>query len=235
MRVNGIDIRTFKAKQLTVEVQPPSTAVKYDWNDGDLKPNTYKTEDKAGTLNLTLYFVGKDRTEVHRNISEFLEQLNDAAVLDLEGYKGSYYGIKKSVEIEKTKEHRKKKLNVEFDGYFFDQLIEKELSSGAQEYVAQGSRDAPCILNITNKTNTTKTVTVSGLTDTDIEVNVPGKTTLVIDGDIGTVTIDGENAFGNVVTMWEFPRIRPGRNMIGRTELPRDVEIIMQYRPMWLI
>lgn len=47
MRINGIDARTFKSKQLTVEFQPPSTAVKYDWNDGDLKPNAYETEEKA--------------------------------------------------------------------------------------------------------------------------------------------------------------------------------------------
>lgn len=234
MRVNGIDIRTFKAKQLTVEVQPPSTAVKYDWNDGDLKPNAYKTEEKAGTLKLTLYFVGKDRSEVHRNISEFLSHLNDAAVLDLEGYKGSYYGMKKSASIVKTLEHRKKKLDVEFDGYFFDNLVEKVLSKETQEYVTQGSRDAPCILIFENATSGQKTVTVTGLTETEIEVKIPSKKTLVIDGDKGIVTIDGQNAFENIVTMWEFPRVKPGRIQIGRT-LPKDVKITMQYSPMWLI
>lgn len=234
MRVNGIDIRTFKAKQLTVEVQPPSTAVKYDWNDGDLKPNAYRTEDKAGALKLTLYFVGKNRSEVHRNISEFLSHLNDAAVLDLEGYKGSYYGMKKSVSIVATLEHRKKKLNIEFDGYFFDNVVEKVLSKEPQEYIAQGSRDAPCILTFENTSNAQKIVSLSGLTDTEIVVEIPAKKTLVIDGENGIVTIDGENAFENVATMWEFPHIKPGCVQIGGT-FPKDVKITMQYSPMWLI
>lgn len=234
MRINGIDIRTFKAKQLTVDVQPPSTAVKYDWPDGDLKPNAYKTEEKAGTLTLVVYFVGKDRTEVHRNISEFLAHTNDAAVLDLEGYKGSYYGMKRSAKVVATLELRKKKLEVVFDGYFFDNEIEKRLTKATQELVTQGSRDAPCVLQMENMTTEMKTVSVSGLTETDIEVRIPARKTIIIDGENGLVTMDGENAFDYIVTMWEFPRIKHGKVQIGRT-LPGDVEIIMKYSPMWLI
>lgn len=235
MRVNGIDVRTFKAKQLTVEVQPPSTAVKYDWNDGDLKPNAYKTEEKAGTLNLVMYFVGKDRTEVLRCISEFLSHLNNAVVLDLEGYKGSYYGMKKSAKIVKTLELRKKKLELTFDGFFIDGAIEKELSKATQEYVTQGSRDAPCILRMTNTAGTEQEATVKGLTDTgDIEVSIPPGKTLVIDGDTGLVTVDGENGFSCITTMWEFPHIPQGKVKIDRTNV-ENVKIVMEYRPMWLV
>lgn len=235
MRVNGIDARTFKAKQLTVEVQPPSTAVKYDWNDGDLKPNVYKTEEKAGTLTLVMYFVGKDRTEVHRCISDFLSHLNDAVVLDLEGYKGSYYGMKKSAKIVSTLELRKKKLELQFEGFFTDIAVEKELQKETQEYVTQGSRDAPCILRMTNMSTAEQSATVAGLTGTgNIEVTIPGGKTLVIDGDTGLVTIDGENGFSCIATMWEFPRVRHGKITISRTNT-ENVKIVMEYRPMWLV
>lgn len=235
MRVNGIDARTFKAKQLNVEVQPPSTEVKYDWNDGDLKPNAYKTEEKAGKLLLVMYFVGKDRTEVHRNISNFLSYMNDAVKLDLDGYRGSYCGMKKSAKIVKTLELRKKKLEMEFEGFFMDSSIEKELKQETQEYVTQGSRDAPCVLRMKNITDEEQTVKVEGLTETgDIEANVPAGKTLVIDGDSGLVTIDGENAFGNITTMWEFPHIRFGKVTVKRTNI-KSVRIMMEYSPMWLV
>lgn len=235
MRVNGIDARTFKAKQLTVEVQPPSTAVKYDWNDGDLKPNAYKTEEKAGTLKLVMYFVGKDRTEVHRCISDFLSNLNDAALLDLEGYKGSYYGMKKSAKIVSTLELRKKKLELEFDGFFMDIPVEKELKAELQEYVTQGSRDAPCVLRLINPTKKNQDVTVEGLTETgNIVVTVPAGKTMVIDGDVGLITVDGENGFPYVTEMWEFPKVTHGKMIVKRTNVA-NVKITIEYRPMWLV
>ncbi len=235
MRVNGIDARTFKAKQLTVEVQPPSTAVKYDWNDGDLKPNAYKTEEKAGTLKLVMYFVGKDRTEVHRCISEFLSHLNDAAVLDLEGYKGSYYGMKTSAKIVSTLELRKKKLELQFDGFFMDIAVEKELKKVSQEYVTQGSRDVPCILRMTNTAETEQEGKDGGLPETgDIEAIVPAGKTLIINGDTGLITVDGENGFSCITAMWEFPRITHGKVTVKRTNV-ENVKIVMEYRPMWLV
>lgn len=237
MRVNGIDARTFKAKQLTVDVQPPSTAVKYDWNDGDLKPNAYKTEEKAGTLKLVMYFVAKDRTEVIRNISKFLAHLNDVAVLDLDGYAGSYHGIKKDAKIVKTLELHKRKLEIDFDGYFEDGLIVKELKKAVQTYETQGSRDAPCTVKIKNGTEESQTVKVEGLTDTgNIIATVPAGKTIVIDGDTGLVTIDGENAFASMEELWEFPKMKQGVVEIRRNEdLPRDVAITVEYRPMWLV
>lgn len=235
MRVNDIDARTFKAKQLTVEVQPPSTAVKYDWNDGDLKPNAYKTEEKAGTLKLVMYFVGKDRTEVHRCISDFLSNLNDAALLDLEGYKGSYYGMKTSAKIVSTLELRKKKLELEFDGFFIDVPIKKELKAESQEYMTQGSRDAPCVLRMINTTDTDQETTVEGLTETgNIVVTVPAGKTLIIDGDVGVITVDGENAFSCVMELWEFPKVTHGKITVKRSNTA-NVRIIMEYRPMWLV
>lgn len=233
MRINGIDARTFKSKQLTVEFQPPSTAVKYDWNDGDLKPNAYETEEKAGKLTLVMYFVAKDRTEVMRCISEFLMHTNGEAQLELEGYKGTFRGIKQSAKIDKTLEHRKKKLEIVFDGFFIDSSIEKVLKKESQTYITQGTRKSPCTLRMKNLTEEAQTVAVEGLTETAIQAEVPAGKTLVIDGELGLVTIDGENAFLQVIEMWEFPYVPQGEVTVNVTNV-KNVQTTMSYKPMWI-
>lgn len=233
MRINGIDARTFKSKQLTVEFQPPSTAVKYDWNDGDLKPNAYETEEKAGKLTLVMYFTAKDRTEVMRCISEFLMHTNGEAKLELEGYKGTFCGIKQSAKIDKTLEHRKKKLEIVFDGFFVDSSIEKVLKKESQMYITQGTRKSPCTLRMKNLTEEAQTVAVEGLTETAIQAEVPAGKTLVIDGELGLVTIDGENAFLQVIEMWEFPYVPQGEVTVNVTNV-KNVQTTMSYKPMWI-
>ena len=233
MRINGIDARTFKSKQLTVEFQPPSTAVKYDWNDGDLKPNAYNTEEKAGKLTLVMYFVEKDRTEVLRRISEFLMHTNGEAKLELEGYKGTFCGIKQSAKIVKTLEHQKKKLELVFNGFFEDEIIEKILKKGTQTYITQGTRKSPCTLRMKNLTEEAQTVAVGGLTETAIQAEVPAEKTLVIDGELGLVTIDDENAFLQIIEMWEFPYVPQGEVTVTVTNV-KNVQTTMSYRPMWI-
>lgn len=234
MRVNGIDVRTFKARQLNVDWQPPADAVNYDWNDGDLKPNVYGTaEEKAGQLSLTLYFKDKSRNDVRKRISEFLMQLHGAAELDLEGYEGVFYGMKKSAKVEKTLEPNKKKLSIVLDGFFMDMAILKEVKHQEQVFKIKGTRKSPCTVRMKNVTDQAKEITIEGLTEKQITVNVPPQKEIVIDGENGLVTMDGENAFLNIVEMWEFPFVPQGEVTVKVNDV-KNVKTSIEYRPMWL-
>ena len=61
MKINGIDIRKYDAKQLTADVQPPSFANSYEWLTGATLPTEFETEVQMGHLKLSIYFKGKDR------------------------------------------------------------------------------------------------------------------------------------------------------------------------------
>ena len=43
MKIDGIDIRKFNAKQLTVDIQPPKIAVENEWIDGAPVPLEFET------------------------------------------------------------------------------------------------------------------------------------------------------------------------------------------------
>lgn len=44
MKVNGIDLRKYNAKQLTVDVQPPGINVNYEWVTKALLPEEFDTD-----------------------------------------------------------------------------------------------------------------------------------------------------------------------------------------------
>ena len=89
MKINGIDIRKYDAKQLTADVQPPSFANSYEWLTGAALPTEFETEVQMGHLKLSIYFKGKDRNNIIRAASEFMSNFTKACKMELDGYKGT--------------------------------------------------------------------------------------------------------------------------------------------------
>ena len=88
-------------------------------------------------------------------------------------------------------------------------------------------------MRMKNLTEEVQTVAVEGLTETAIQAEVPAGKTLVIDGELGLVTIDGENAFLQVIEMWEFPYVPQGEVTVNVTNV-KNVQTTMSYKPMWI-
>ena len=101
MKINGIDIRKYDAKQLTADVQPPSFSNSYEWLTGAALPTEFETEVQMGHLKLSIYFKGKNRNNIIRAASEFMMNFTKACKLELDGYKGMYIGFITSNDYEK--------------------------------------------------------------------------------------------------------------------------------------
>ena len=87
MKVNGIDIRKYNAKQLTVDLQPPSFSANTEWLEGAATPHEFETEVQYGTLKLTILFRGSGRSEIVRTVSEMLALMTQRTELALEDRK----------------------------------------------------------------------------------------------------------------------------------------------------
>lgn len=232
MKVNGIDARKFDAKQLTVDIQPPAVAVNYEWLPGALQPTEFKTDVTMGHLKICVYFKGRDRNRIVRAMSEFMSHFTTACDLELDGYKGKYRGFLTSDDFEKTITKRRYKINLEFDGYFYDDeitVIFDGVTSG--NFIMVGSRKTPCIVEVYAKSALTD-YTIRGLGDDDIIIgNLASGRTVIIDGIKGIVTISGENAFDSV-SMWEFPSIKTGGTELNF--LNDKAKVTVRYHPMWI-
>ena len=232
MKVNGIDARKFNANQLTVEIQPPVVAVNYEWMTGALQPTEFETDVTMGHLKMCVYFRGRDRNSIIRMMSEFMSNFTTACDLELDGYKGKYRGFLTADDFEKTITKKRYKINLEFDGYFYDDEIAVTFDGVTfGSFYMFGSRKTPCILEVYARSALTDYV-IKGLGDDDITVqSLAGGEKVIIDGIRGIVTISGANAF-DVVSLWEFPFIKPGGTVLEFSDDSARVKI--RYHPMWI-
>lgn len=232
MKVNGIDARKYNAKQLTVEIQPPEVAVNYEWLTGALRPTEFETDVTMGHLKMCVYFKGRDRNSIIRAMSEFMANFTTACDLELDGYKGKYRGFLKADDFEKTITKKRHKINLEFDGYFYDEettVTFDGLTVG--NFLVGGSRKTPCIVEVYAK-SALANYTLKGLGGDDITIQslTSGKT-VIIDGIKGIVTISGENAF-DAVSLWEFPALKPGETSLIFSS--NRARVTIRYQPMWI-
>lgn len=232
MKINGIDIRKYDAKQLIADVQPPSISNDYEWLTGAALPIEFDTEIKMGHLKLSIYFKGKDRNNIIRSASEFMMNFKKACRLELDGYKGTYIGFITSDDYEKKNVKERYIVNIEFDGFFVDDELSITFDGRTDaSFYKVGTRDAPCIVEIYAK-NTLTNYRIVGLGEDDITVEslAAGKT-IVIDAKKGLVTIDGENAFDKV-DFWTFPVLRAGETAL--TFSNTNARVTIKYTPMWI-
>lgn len=232
MKVNGIDISKYNAKQLSVDVQPPSILTNYEWMTGAVLPTEFKTEVQMGHLILTVYFKGKDRGSIIRSASEFMENFKSACDMELDGYAGKYRGFMVADEYEKKIAKDRYVMNLEFDGFFYDDeqtLIFDGVDAANISRI--GTRDVPCAVEIYAKNALTNYVVRGFGEDYIIVSSLAAGKTLVIDGINGLVTIDGVNAF-DIVNMWEFPKLTARETSLEFSSTEATVKI--SYAPMWI-
>lgn len=232
MKINGIDIRKYDAKQLIADVQPPSISNDYEWLTGAALPTEFETEIQMGHLKLSIYFKGKDRNNIIRSASEFMMNFKKACKLELDGYKGTYIGFITSDDYEKKNVKERYIVNIEFDGFFIDDELSITFDGKTSaSFYKVGTRDAPCVIEVYAKSALTN-YTITGLGDDDIIVEslAVGKT-VAIDAKSGLVTIDGENAFDKV-DLWEFPVLKDGETAL--TFSNEKARVTIRYTPMWI-
>ena len=233
MKVNGIDIRKYNAKQLTVDIQPASFKANTEWLEGAATPHEFETEVQYGTLKLTILFRGSGRSEIVRTVSEFLTLMTQRTELKLDGYKGSYIGDITSNNLAKTKQSNRYILTLQFNGYIADaEIVNTYTGVREARFTTLGTRPTPCII-VVHPTTDLQQLTISGFGEIDIIIgNLKKDVQVIIDGKKGTVTEDGMNKFGEC-DMWEFPVLTDGEeNIITFSSNKCDIEI--RYSPMWL-
>ena len=147
MKINGIDIKKYDAKQLTADVQPPSFSNSYEWLTSAALPTEFETEVQMGHLKLSIYFKGKDRNNIIRAASEFMSNFTKACKMELDGYKGTYIGFITTNDYEKKNVKQRYIVNLEFDGFFVDDDLSTTFDGKTSaSFYKVGTRDAPCVV-----------------------------------------------------------------------------------------
>lgn len=231
MKINGIDIKKYDAKQLTADVQPPSFSNSYEWLTSAALPTEFETEVQMGHLKLSIYFKGKDRNNIIRAASEFMSNFTKACKMELDGYKGTYIGFITTNDYEKKNVKQRYIVNLEFDGFFVDDDLSITFDGKTSaSFYKVGTRDAPCVVEVYAKSALTN-YTINGLGEDIVVESLAAGKTVVIDAKTGLVTIDGANAFDKV-DLWEFPVLKAGETAL--TFSNTKARVTVRYTPMWI-
>lgn len=231
MKINGIDIKKYDAKQLTADVQPPSFSNSYEWLTGAALPTEFETEVQMGHLKLSIYFKGKDRNNIIRAASEFMSNFTKACKMELDGYKGTYIGFITTNDYEKKNVKQRYIVNLEFDGFFVDDDLSITFDGKTSaSFYKVGTRDAPCVVEVYAK-SALANYTIAGLGEDIVVESLAAGKTVVIDAKTGLVTIDGANAFDKV-DLWEFPVLKAGETALIFSNAKARVTV--RYTPMWI-
>lgn len=94
-----------------------------------------------------------------------------------------------------------------------------------------GNLETPVILEVTSSIDLID-LTINGLDEEAIILkNLKANKKLIVNGEEGTVTVDGINKYGDT-DMWGFPRLKPGANTI--TVSKNNVDITIKYKPRYI-
>ena len=235
MKIDSIDIRSFDAKQLTVDFEPPQTGVTVEMFDGALIPSESETYTPLSGLTVTVLFRGKDRDEVQKHVSDFNAELQKGVVLTLDGYSRHFKAYMTGNSLSKTITKTRYTAEFKFTGYWFSDEVSLNWQ-GAYEAIfeAQGNRATPCRLTIT-ATEYIEQLRINGLSCGEIIIDtIPRGATVIIDGETGFATMDGENKFMDVSLM-EFPYLTTGQEKEHHLIFSDNNALVtLQYKPMWL-
>lgn len=235
MLINGVPVKEYGAKQLTVDFSPSTQEQTYEWNAGARLPIMVDRRATFKTMTVLLKVTGSSRQEIVKRSSHLHRLAAGQAEYVLDGYKDwVFVGILKSEPtLKKTIDRNVYKMTLTVTGYMRDaREQEAEINRVARGYIfVEGTRDAPVMMEITPIVNLPE-FGIYGVAERGIVIkNLTKDTPIYIDGITGLITENGQNKFNDVI-MFEFPHLEPGEQLLTFSESVCNVKI--RYFPMWL-
>lgn len=232
MDVNGVNINLYGATQLEVDIQNYKYRSEYTLLNNSLNPVKLSTNETLKAIKVDILFKGNNRDEVLSNISSFMTLLKDEVIINLDGYNNSFKVYLENDSIEKKKSKRKYKLKLEFKGYSMkDEVVENINRINSKTIEVPGTQTIPAIVEITPNVYISD-IKLEGLSDDPIIIkNLMSNKTVILDGELQKVTVDGINKYSDT-DMWDFPRLKSGANTIKIDKSNCDIKI--KYKPRYI-
>lgn len=235
MLINGVPVKEYGAKQLTVDFTPSTQEKTYEWNAGARLPIMVENRATFKKATILLKVTGGSRQEINKNASHLHKLAAGETQYILDGYKGwVFVGVLESEPtLKKTIDPGVYKMTLQVKGYMRDEKQqEADINRNTKGYVfVEGTRDTPLMIEITPVIDLPE-FSIYGVAKREITIrNMTKDSTVYIDGLTGLVTENGQNKFNDVV-MFEFPYLEPGEQIVSFSENVCNVKI--RYYPMWI-
>lgn len=232
MLINGINISNFGAKQLTVDISTSDMVNNSEYNSNSLIPLFLDSEISFKTVEVSLLFKGTSRDEILKNISNLMSKLIGKVTLTLDGYTSLFDVVLSDNSTEKNESEFFYKKNLTFIGYEYKKEVTESMNRVTSKTInVAGNLKTPAIVEIIPST-VLSSIKIEGLAEDPIIINnLAANKTVIIDGELQKVTVDGINKYGET-DMWDFPYLKSGSNTIKVDKNNCDINI--KYKPRYI-
>ncbi len=238
MKINGIDISEYSARQWNVMPEFSSLSNRSQWIEGAAAPLILKTGVGMKKIKVSVMLEGENRDIIWSNARKLVAALLSPAEIQLDGFHNLYHAVlsnASSAELSLQKFH---KATLEFIGYEYGEEITAS-GEGNRFYIENpGEIEAPAIIEITPLIGKTS-LKIKGLvrdlyTQEDKPViikKLSQRKKIILDGEKGLFTEEGSNKMEDI-DIWGLPTLRPGTNLIEVDQ--KDQEITVRFKPRYI-
>lgn len=238
MKINGIDISEYGARQWNVTPAFSSISNKSQWVEGAAIPLLLESGIGMKKIKVSVVLEGEGRDIIWGNARKLVTALLSPAEIQLDGFPNLYHMALENASSAELSMQRFHKATLELAGYEHGQ--ETTVSGAGNRFYINnpGDIETPAIMEITPYIGKTS-LTIKGLvrdryTQEDKPVTVKRisqRKKIVLDGEKGLFTEEGSNKMGDI-DIWGLPTLRPGTNLIEMDQA--DQEMRLRFKPRYI-
>ena len=232
MFIGNVNISVFKTRLMSRNISNSEFEIFNYWGDNNINPIFFKNGNKKfKELTLKLDILCKDSDELEIMKSNLIKQLEISTIKfdDIDLYYSGFLTTAPTYSyVMKGNEIAEIKMLVIAEKLEKTETMNRITSKTIN---VVGNLETPAIVEITPAT-TLVDITLEGLADDPIIIeNLTANKTVILDGELQKITVDGVNKYGDT-DMWDFPRLKPGANTIKVDKNNCDIKI--KYKPRYI-
>lgn len=232
MFIGNVNISAFKTRLMSRSISNAEFEIFNYWGDNNINPIFFKNgNNKFKELTLKLDVLCKDSNELEIMKSNLIKQLKISTIKfdDIDFYYSGFLSTTPTCSyVMKGNEILEIKMFVIAEKSEVTEVMSRITNKTIN---VTGNSETPAIVEIT-PTTALADITLEGLADDPIRIeNLTANKTVILDGELQKVTVDGVNKYGDT-DMWDFPRLKPGSNTIKVDKNNCDIKI--KYKPRYI-
>lgn len=238
MKVNGIDISIFSAKQLRYEIEHREAEPQSEWPAALETPVMEKSTKGFKTITVAIAVYGKGKEAVIRNRSNLLAIMYEELELELDGYSNHFECVLDKITVKESIKRKCHEVTLKFIGYEFGTVRSINMTGTIKSITVEGNDETPCVVEITPSVDLPSVEIdgiaynhISGDKETITIRNLKAGKTVIINGEDCTVLQEGINKFADA-DLWEFPVLKPGANTISCSS--DKCTVTLKYKPRYV-
>lgn len=230
MYINNIDISTYNASVSEKLVQSSEILAQKE----KLGLSFINISEEVGLKNLyiKILFEAANRDTAKNNISMFMANFTKDVDIKFKNLSNTFHSFLVNSNVENTDFDEWLYLILDIDCYEYGNEITTTMNRVNSKTInVAGNQVTPAIVEITPSIALVD-LTLNGFDEDPIKIkNLTANKKIIINGEDGTVTVDGVNKYEDT-EMWNFPSLRPGANTI--TVDKSSVDITIKYKPRYI-